>query len=421
VTPRLRRRAVLGGVLLILLVAGGSLGGRRLLFEHHLRAAREALDDQDCDEARPHLVACLRLGPDNVGAHFAAARGLRRAGFYDEADEHLRECQRITGETPDVLLEWAMLGAARGDLPENEPFLQARLDEGSLEGGLILEALAQGSIHVYHLGRARHYLEQLLAREPDNVLGLMWQGWQYETSGRAADALANYRRAVRLRPRQPQVRLRLAQLALRQGELAEAEEHLGELGRRGYKRPEVLLALAQCRAQIGDPARACELLDELLAESPDDSGALVERGKLALADGEPERAERLLRRAVGLTPQDRQALNFLAQALSQQGKASEAAEYAARLEAIEAEMKRLEEVYKKMSQSPNDAGLRHEAGLICLRNGQDAEALRWLTGALQLDPAYAPAHEALARYYDRTGQPALAARHRQLAAPAGAK
>jgi predicted Zn-dependent protease len=416
VSPTALRRPAYAALVVVLLAAGASFVGRLWLFDYHLRAARAALDDQDCDEARPHLAACLRLRPDSAEVRFTAARGLRRAGFYDEAADHLREYQRLAGPTPDALLEWALLGAARGDLPENEPFLQARLDEGAPEAGLILEALAQGSIHIYHLGRARHYLEQLLAREPDNALGLLWQGWQYETSGRPADALENYRRAVRLRPRQPQVRLRLAQLALRQGEPAEAEGHLEELRRRGYKRPEVLLALARCRAQAADPARARDILDELLAESPDDSDGLVERGKLALEDGDPGRAERLLRRAAELTPQDRQALNFLTQALAQQGKSREAAEYAARLEQIEAEMKRLEAVYKKMSQAPNDAALRHEAGVICLRNGQDAEALRWLTGALQLDPAYAPAHASLAEYYDRAGQPAEAARHRRLAA-----
>jgi predicted Zn-dependent protease len=407
---------VLAVLLLALLAAGAYFGSRLLLFDHHLRTARAALDDQDCDEARPHLAACLRLRPDSAAVHFTAARGLRRAGFNDEAADHLRECQRLAGSTPETLLEWAMLGACRGDLPENEPFLQARLDEGAAEGGLILEALIQGSIHAYHLELAQRYLGQLLAREPDNALGLMWLGWQYESSGRHAEALEVYRRAVRLRPRQPQVRLRLGQLALRQGELAEAEEHLEELHRRGYKRAEVLLALAQCRAQAADPARARELLDELLDESPDDSDALTERGKLALQDGDWERAERLLRRAVELEPQDRQALNFLVQALSQQGKTREGTEYAARLEKIEGELKRLEEVYKKMRQSPNDARLRHEAGEICLRNGQDPEALRWLTGALQLDPAYAPAHESLAEYYELVGQPALAARHRQLAA-----
>ncbi len=408
------RNLALVAALLALLAAGGYVGGRRLLFEQHLRAARAALDDQDCDEARPHLAACLRLRPDSAEVHFLAARGLRRAGFYDEAADHLRECQRLGGSTPDTLLEWAMLGAAQGDLPANERFLRERLDAGAPESGLILEALAQGSIHVYQLPRASRYLELLREREPENVLGLLWQGWLYEASGRQEDALDNYRRAVRLRPRQPALRLRLALLALKRGELDEAEEHLNELRGRGYHRSEVLLALARCRVQRGDEAAARALLDTLLAESPDDSDALTERGKLALSE-DAAQAERLLRRAVTLAPQNRQALNYLQQALAQQGNAREAAEYAERLKRLEADLKRLEEVYKKMRQAPDDAGLRYEAGAICLRNGQDQEALRWLTGALQVDPSYAPAHQALAEYYDRVGQPELAAKHRQAA------
>jgi Tfp pilus assembly protein PilF len=410
------RNAALAGLLAVLLGVGAYLGGRLLLFAYHLHAARTALDDQDCDAARPHLDACLRLDPDSATVHLTAARGLRRAGFYDDAAGHLREAQRLGDQTADTTLEWAMLGAARGDVPENEPFLQARLDDGAPESGLILESLAQGSIHIYHLGRARHYLELLLAREPDNALGLMWQAWLYEASGRPEKAMENLRQAVRLRPRQPQVRLQLARQALRQNELAFAEEQLAELRRRGYKRPDVLLTLARCRVQAGDPGAAAALLDELLAESPDDSAALVERGRLALqTEGDPEKAERLLRQAALQAPQDRLALNLLVQALSQQGKAAEGEEYATRLQHIEREMKRLEEVYKKMTQTPNDVSLRHEAGVICLNNGQDSEALRWLTGALQLDPSYAPAHASLAEYYERTGQPTLAARHRRLA------
>src|SRR5207253_2043882 len=41
-------------------------------------------------------------------------------------------------------------------------------------------------------------------------------------------------------------------------------------------------------------------------------------------------------------------------------------------------------------------------------------ALRWLRSALQEDPRYAPAHEALADYYLATGNRGLAARHRAL-------
>ena len=140
----MKRKAIIGGLLLVALAVGGYFGGRYLLFQHHFRAAREALDDQDCDAARPHLDACLRLRPDDAAVHFLAVRGLRRAGLYDEAADQLRDYDRLAGETPEEVLEWAMLQASRGDLPESEPYLQERLDEKAPESNLILEALAQG-------------------------------------------------------------------------------------------------------------------------------------------------------------------------------------------------------------------------------------------------------------------------------------
>jgi predicted Zn-dependent protease len=409
-------RAVLALCILLLLIAEGFFAARRLVFDHHFRAAREALDEQDCDEARPHLDACLRLRPACAEVHLVAARGLRRAGFSDDAEQQLRDYERVEGQGPATVLEWALLGASRGDLPTNEPFLLARLDEGGPQAGQILEALAQGSIDTYSLGRARHYLDLLLKREPDNALGLMWLGWLYEARGGFDDAVESYRHALRVHPRQPAVRLRLAQFALQHGDLAEAEGHLDNLRRRGYRRSEVLLTLARCRMKRGDEDEARRLLDELLAGSPNDSVALFERGKLALQDNDPAAAERFLRRAVEIEPHSRQSLNYLVQALAQQGNAHEAEEFRSRLKKTEDEMKRMEEIFKSISAAPNDVRLRREAAVICLRNGQDAEALRWLTGALQIDPSYAPARETLAEYYERAGQPDLAARERRLAA-----
>src|SRR5439155_5737582 len=135
------------------------------------------------------------------------------------------------------------------------------------------------------------------------------------------DALDNYRRAVRAHPRQPQVRLRLAQLAVRHDDLAEAEEHLEYLRRRGFKRPEVLLALAQLRGKQGDFGQERALLDELLAEAPDDGDALIERGRLAVQEGDPRAAVSDLPRAGELAPQDRPALALPADAPYTEGKA----------------------------------------------------------------------------------------------------
>jgi Tfp pilus assembly protein PilF len=65
--------------------------------------------------------------------------------------------------------------------------------------------------------------------------------------------------------------------------------------------------------------------------------------------------------------------------------------------------------------SPRDPALRVEAAAIFLRSGEEQEGLRWLDMALHLDGGYRPAHQALADYFERHGQPERAAHHRRLA------
>ena len=49
-------------------------------------------------------------------------------------------------------------------------------------------------------------------------------------------------------------------------------------------------------------------------------------------------------------------------------------------------------------------------GRLLLRNGQEAQALRWLASALQEDPDHAAARQALDEYVQRTGDREGAAR-----------
>ena len=53
--------------------------------------------------------------------------------------------------------------------------------------------------------------------------------------------------------------------------------------------------------------------------------------------------------------------------------------------------------------------------MICLRNGQTSEGLRWLLGALELAPNDKLTHAALADYYTSPGDLNLSAIHRQRA------
>jgi predicted Zn-dependent protease len=245
----------------------------------------------------------------------------------------------------------------------------------------------------------------------------VWRAEAQERLLHIEEALAAYRRAVELSPDQDDARLHFAELLLRARRPQEAARHLEVLRQRQPDNTTVLLGLARCRWLQGQAEEARALLDGALAEDPDNAGLLAERGRFDLESGRVREAEPRLRKAVALAPYDRETVYSLSQCLQHCGKAAEAKACVKKMEEIDAQLARLDVVLGKIRAAPNDAGLRHEAGMIFLQSGQAKEGLRWLESALRIDPLYPPTHRALADYFDKVGAPAQASLHRSMAAP----
>ena len=398
---------------------GGAAGGAAWCFraEPHLTAAEQALDRRDYPTARRELDAYLQAWPAHGRAHFLAARAARRLRLYDEAEEHLRSCDRLKWEPQAVGLERTLAAVPRGEMRADH-FLWGRVEAGDPDAPEILEVLTQFYLDDYQLMRAKDCLDRYLGLRPDDLQALLGRAYVWERLLYFADAAKDYRRAVERHPDDDPARLRLAKNLLITGEPAEALTHFQRLEARRPNDPEVRLGLAQCRRRLGDLDEAQRLLDGLLADRPDDAAALTERGLVALNQNRAAEAEGFLRKAVARAPHNREANYNLYQSLLRQDKNEEAKERLAQVERLDADLARLDEVTKAVIQSPGDAALRLEGGLLFLRNGEEQEGVRWLQQALHLDPTLRPAHQALADYYGRAGRPDLAAVHARFAAGA---
>ena len=394
--------------LLIPVALGGYVGGRQLWARHHFRAAERCLQGRQFAEARAHLTRCLAVWPTDVKTHFLLARTARRAGDYQEAGQHLERCEQLHGATRDIALERLLARAQRGDLdPRAENLLWSYVKEDDPDSSLILEALVQGYFHAYRLGEAITCLQRWLRREPDNVQALVWRGQAWEGLQDLPRAIADYRAALERDPEHFDARLRLAQALINADQrLDEAVDHLNQLRQRQPRNAEVLRSLASCRSQRGQGAEARALLDEVLAEDPRDVAALRQRGKLAFEQGQAAAAQGWLRRALEVDAHDYETWFALGQSLQQAGKEKEARQCLSRSEQIRADFQHLRELAAKAGEKPTDPAPRYQAGMICLRNGQEQEALRWFNGALQVDPNYQPARKALAEYSRRQANPA---------------
>jgi tetratricopeptide (TPR) repeat protein len=419
------RRAL--AVLLLLAVIGLALvpAGGALWRRHHYRAAEDAYRRREFVTAREHVDQCLRVWPRDPDARLLAARIARRAGAFDRAEQHLDAYARLVGAAPTLTLERLLLRAQQGDMPPRvEAQFRLWVDTGHPDSALILEVVSQQFMQNYRLSDALNALDQWLGLEPDDIWALLRRGWVCERLNRFEEAMSDYERAVELAPDVDGPRLRLAHALLYgKNDAAEAMKHFEALYRRGERGHAVLLGLAQCHKELGDEDQARRMLDDLLASRPDDAVVLTELGKMALQLGRPAEAEPHLREAVRLDPASFQAHNALYQCLVTLGRKAEAEEQHRKADQIREDLDRMQQLTRKLQESPRDATVRCDIGCLFMRLGEPREGVAWLLRALDLDPFLQPAHAALADYYESVHDAAKADEHRQLASrprpPAG--
>jgi tetratricopeptide (TPR) repeat protein len=139
------------------------------------------------------------------------------------------------------------------------------------------------------------------------------------------------------------------------------------------------------------------------------------RGQLALEAGHHEEAEALLRRAIAASPYEAQGCYSLSCCLRQLGQLGESAALMAKFDRMTADFHRYSALTEQMRTESRNPAVLCEAGTIQLRNGMVQNGLGWLASALHADPEYAPAHLALARYYQEAGDHKQSQIHRDRA------
>jgi tetratricopeptide (TPR) repeat protein len=347
------------------------------------------------DKAREEFSRYLAYRPADARGRLLAARAARHLREYYEAYEHLRRCRDDGGDAEAVDVETALIAIARG---KEEPTaeLRQRAEQDDELGLAICEVLIQHDLDTYQLWAALHGLTRYLEHRPDDLHARLARAYVWERFLYFTDALYDYRAAVAAQPDSVEARLKLAQTLLIAGTPEEALEQFEWLAERRPEQPAVQFGLARCRRRLGDADAARRLLDALLARTADNGEVLWERGQLELDGGRAAQAEPWLQRAFRASPHDRRIGYSLSRCLLALDRRPDAKAIDARVAAIDADLRRLEQVRAAVMAQPNDAALRCEGGLLFLRNGERQEGLRWLGIALRIDPDCQAARAALA-------------------------
>jgi tetratricopeptide (TPR) repeat protein len=407
-------KRLLGVVFLLLL--GGVLATQGYAW-YQQRAGRTALEGYKTAEARRHLDACLRLWPNNETAHLLSARAARRAGDYEAARSHLEACQKTEGkQSPDVVLEWALLKAVQGNLLEVEEFLVERARKDPAIAPLIWEALAEGDIRMYRTHSAMTLLDDWLEVAPDNPRAHFLRGNAYR-QGNITKAVPDYRRAVELDPDNDEARWWLAISLQEAGQFDEALHHLERLRDRGWPDRDLRPRLARSLDRLDRTEEARTLLAAALADDPNHALALRVRGQLEYTADNLPVAEESLREAIRVRPSDYASRYTLVQVLRKEQKDDAARQEEEAAEKVKERQERLGEIRgREMSLRPHDPALHCLMGVLHDALGSPDVAEKWLLSSVIEDPEYRPGHAALADFYERhQREPDQVAEHRRLA------
>jgi tetratricopeptide (TPR) repeat protein len=360
-----------------------------------LSQGEQALAARDYSTAREYLISYLAARPNDPQAQLLAARTARHLKLYDEAEQALRKCREAGGDPEAIDTEYTLLAVVRGNFaPVSE--LRSRVAEKDDELSLvILEVLIQHDLDLYRLRDAQQGFTLYLARKPDDLYALLGRGRLWEHLLSFADAVTDYRLAVSIYPENERARRWLAAALLVVGTPSEALEHYEWLEKRAPDGPGVRVGLAKCHRQLGHPDKALALLDGVLLVSPNDAEALWERGQMEIDRGRPADAESWLRRADKAAPFDRRIVFSLFSCLQSLGR-DDADTVKKRVDQIDADLRRIEQIRQKVMSNPGDVALRCEGGKLFLRHGEREEGMRWLQLALQFDSNCEEARQTLA-------------------------
>jgi tetratricopeptide (TPR) repeat protein len=404
-------------IFLFVLIVGASIFAYpKIRFERKLESARKELAARHLLNAQDKIDDGLRRWPDDLQFHFLAGRCARLRGDFNEAEKHLKRCQDDEELKADVMLEQALIQAARGDLAGVESKLQGLVREQNPEWSWILEAIAEGHRKQLYVVESLNCADQWLREQPNFPPALRLKAECVNLRAGALEAVPIYQRALELDPEFEEARYQLAQLQLDgpAKDMPAALRHFEILYRHRLGHLDYQLGYAVALVETGRMQEAQPLVDEILADQPKLALALLLRGRIALALGHAREAMPFLRQALERDPARFQTHFALAECLRQQGQETEAEQMMQRGAEARKDSQRLFEITARLiPESPRNAELYFEAGEIQLRYQHDTEALSWFGRALREDPQHRATHKALADYFEKAGNLPLAKYHRE--------
>jgi predicted Zn-dependent protease len=254
--------------------------------------------------------------------------------------------------------------------------------------------------------RAITILKEAARLEPADFRPWYALGKLYHDLGDVEESARAYSEALRRKPPPAEAResrIGRAGALLDSNHPDEASAELDILCKQTPDDPQVLaLASRQARGQ-GRLDEALKLAGSALAIEPNNFDALLVQSRAHALTHRTELAVDDLERAVQVKPNDRSALQLLAQLQMSLGRPDDARATQQRAERAKARIELMDELTKVIDQHPEDPEPRWRMGQAAMEGNLNLLAYQCFQAALDLDPNYQPAREALQSLRSRKG------------------
>ncbi len=259
-----------------------------------------ALDAKDYEDAKKWHEILVGMHSISLLVRGELARELYARGEYERAEtEFTQLVDAARGDNRALAPALKDLGktlAREHKNGEAVATLKRALAVAGAEAGVrgeVYEAITE----IYRADqRLPEWVTTLEAEHPGDFLRLALLASLYEETGDAAKALATYRRALAVNPRQIDLRLRMIRLLESQGELDRAIAEYDGLIRAAPNDPQFVFEECEALLQRGDRARALKLLTDLEARAGGDEDVLARVADFYQRIGEGERSVKVLAR-----------------------------------------------------------------------------------------------------------------------------
>ncbi|HND53700.1 MAG TPA: tetratricopeptide repeat protein, partial [Pirellulaceae bacterium] len=419
-SPPRRRRPILLVVGLLVILVGGWPAWQRTAASYHLSQGQAAIEAFDFATAVTHLEKARKYQPQRPDVLYWLAVAQRRSGKVAEVDTTLTAAGKLGWPQEELNRQRLLLRAQVGRVSEVETQLQEMIARGIDDQSAvqIYEALAQGYWANHRIQDTLRVLDFWIQWRPDDIDPRLMRADVYSEFNDPVSAEKEYRAVLAAHPDHVLSHAMLGRLLLGSGHVDDAAGMFRYALEHGPVKADLQVGLAECEFRSSRADEADAILKKVDLEQLDPeprAKALKLEADIARFKQDHVRAADCLERAVKIWPHDSGVLQALGQAYAALGKKEEAEQFLQRSKEITARAEQFYEAKRRIIKEPDNADLRFEIGSILAGQGLADDAAEWFRGAVRSDRFHQPSHEALADYYTKKGDAAMASRYRESA------